>query len=280
MVAPEGCAAISDRNGDILFYTDGRTVYSVVNDVHQQMPNGDNLSGDPGSAQSSIIVQFPSDETLYYIFTTNCTNPLVACTTFQLSYSVVDLKAAVGGDVVIKNKPLFEYSTEKIAATADLDLTWHFIGRIQSNKTRDIATHFHWVQTVDREKIARRLHEHCPNDKRLNILLQVNIDADSAKAGISPAQAGSLLEYIEQLPRLSPRGLMTILAADSDPRASYQSMAQLFKRLKLQLDPDSRAHWDTLSMGMTGDLEHAIAAGATHIRIGTARFGAREASTH
>ena len=169
---------------------------------------------------------------------------------------------------------------EKIAATADLDLIWHFIGRIQSNKTRDIAKHFHWVQTVDREKIARRLHEHCPSDKRLNILLQVNIDADSAKAGISPAQAGSLLEYIEQLPRLAPRGLMTILAADSDPRASYQSMAQLFERLKPQLDPDSRAHWDTLSMGMTGDLEHAIAAGATHIRIGTALFGAREASTH
>jgi hypothetical protein len=85
MVAPEGCSAISDINGEILFYTDGRTVYSVVNDVHQQMPNGDNLSGDPGSAQSSIIVQFPSDETLFYIFTTNCTNPLVACSTFQLS---------------------------------------------------------------------------------------------------------------------------------------------------------------------------------------------------
>jgi gliding motility-associated-like protein len=117
MVAPEGCSAISDINGEILFYTDGRTVYSVVNDVHQQMPNGDNLSGDPGSAQSSIIVQFPSDETLFYIFTTNCTNPLVACSTFQLSYSVVDLKATPGGNVVIKNKPLFQYSTERIAAT-------------------------------------------------------------------------------------------------------------------------------------------------------------------
>ncbi len=169
---------------------------------------------------------------------------------------------------------------EKIAATVDLELTWHFIGRTQSNKTRDIARHFHWVQTVDREKIARRLHEHCPHDKRLNILIQVNIDADSAKAGVSPAQADSLLEYIAQLPRLVPRGLMTILATDSDPGASYQSMAQLFERLNAQLDPDGRAHWDTLSMGMTGDLEQAIAAGATHIRIGTALFGAREALTH
>lgn len=163
----------------------------------------------------------------------------------------------------------------KIAATADLDLTWHYIGRVQSNKTRDIAGHFQWVHTVDREKIARRLSEHCHADKQLNVLVQVNIDQDPAKGGAAVEAVPALLRRVCELPRLVPRGLMTILATDSDPGASYQSMAQLFADLKPQLDAGSRAHWDTLSMGMTGDLEQAIAHGATHIRIGTALFGAR-----
>ena len=167
----------------------------------------------------------------------------------------------------------------KITATADLELTWHFVGRVQSNKTRDIATHFHWVHTVDREKIARRLNDQCPPDKRLNVLLQINIDADPAKGGVSPQQAPGLLQYLCTLPQVVPRGLMTILATDSDPRASYESMAQLFTSLAQQLDPQALPHWDTLSMGMTGDLEQAVAAGATHIRIGTALFGAREVRT-
>ncbi len=121
MTAPEGCAAYSDRNGDILFYTDGQTVY---NNLHQVMPNGTNLAADPGAAQSTLIVQFPSNETLYYIFSNTCTNPLVTCDVFQLSYSVVDLKVAAGGDVVIKNKPLFKNSTERITAVSFGNILW------------------------------------------------------------------------------------------------------------------------------------------------------------
>ncbi len=163
----------------------------------------------------------------------------------------------------------------KIQTSADLDLTWHYIGRIQSNKTKDIAASFDWVHTVDREKVARRLNEQCPATKQLQVLIQVNIDADPAKGGVMREAVPTLLREIQQLPRLVLRGLMTILAADSDPGASYQSMAQLFADLEPQLDPSARAHWDTLSMGMTGDLEQAISNGATHIRIGTALFGTR-----
>lgn len=165
---------------------------------------------------------------------------------------------------------------EKIAATRDLNLTWHFIGRIQSNKTRLIAEQFDWVHTVDREKIASRLSRQCPSSKKLNVLLQINIDADPAKAGVAPSDAADLLAQMLSLPNLAVRGLMTILARDMDARASYQSMAQLFESLRHQLNQAQLSCWDTLSMGMTADLEHAIAAGATHIRIGTALFGERD----
>ena len=165
---------------------------------------------------------------------------------------------------------------DKIQATQDLDLTWHFIGRIQSNKTRDIAQNFDWVQTVDRVKIARRLHDQCPPGKRLNVLLQINIDEDPAKAGVLAADAWQLLKALKALPNLQPRGLMTILAQHADPGASYNLVAQLFSTLGDRLADEAALCWDTLSMGMTGDLEQAIAAGATHIRIGTALFGARD----
>ena len=134
MVAPEGCAAYSDLNGDILFYTDGQTVY---NPLHQPMPNGNgDLIGDPTAAQSTIIVQFPSDETLYYVFSNACTNPLVTCTSYQLSYSIVDLKAVVGGDVVIKNKPLFKNSTERITAVSSGTVTWLLAHEFGTNAFR------------------------------------------------------------------------------------------------------------------------------------------------
>ncbi len=134
MVAPEGCAAYSDRNGDILFYTDGQTVY---NNLHQIMPNGNgDLAADPNAAQSTIIVQFPSDETLYYVFSNACTNPLVTCDTYLLSYSVVDLKAVVGGDVVIKNKPLFKNNTERITAISFGNLVWLLAHEFGTNTFR------------------------------------------------------------------------------------------------------------------------------------------------
>jgi pyridoxal phosphate enzyme (YggS family) len=165
---------------------------------------------------------------------------------------------------------------DKIRASEDLDLTWHYIGRIQSNKTKDIAENFHWVHTVDRIKVARRLHNQCPPGKRLNVLLQINIDNDPAKAGVVAADAWPLLREILALTNLRPRGLMTILAQKADPGASYDLMAQLFSTLRDRLDDEVASHWDSLSMGMTGDLEQAIAAGATHVRIGTALFGARD----
>ena len=169
-----------------------------------------------------------------------------------------------------------EEAVGKISETADLNLTWHFIGRIQSNKTRTIAEQFDWVHTLDRSKIARRLNEQCPAGKRLNVLLQINIDNDPAKAGVSADDAGQLLVELSRLPALRPRGLMTILSQQTDPGASYQSMAQLSARLATQLSGAQLHDWGTLSMGMSADLDAAIVAGATHIRIGTALFGARD----
>jgi PLP dependent protein len=167
-------------------------------------------------------------------------------------------------------------ASEKITTCADLNLTWHFIGRIQSNKTRTIAEQFDWVHTLDRFKIARRLNEQCPAGKQLNVLVQINIDNDPAKAGVTTDAADQLLAEICRLPALRPRGLMTILSQQADPVASYQSMAQLSARLVEQLSASQLKDWGTLSMGMSADLDAAIIAGATHIRIGTALFGARE----
>ncbi|MFW6094339.1 MAG: YggS family pyridoxal phosphate-dependent enzyme [Pseudomonadota bacterium] len=160
---------------------------------------------------------------------------------------------------------------DKIAALADLDLRWHFIGAIQSNKTRPIAEHFHWVHTVSRVRIAERLSAHCPPGKTLNVTLQVNIDGDPAKSGADPAAVEELLAAAADLPGLRVRGLMTILRMESEPFAAYRRLAALFDALAARA-PEP---WDTLSMGMSGDFREAIAAGATHVRLGTALFGPR-----
>lgn len=171
---------------------------------------------------------------------------------------------------------------EKIVATEDLQAVWHFIGRIQSNKTRQLAEHFHWIHTIDREKIAQRLNDQCPPGKQLQCLLQVNIDNDPDKAGVTPDALEALLSQVCRLPNLIPRGLMTILThpdqATAEAQTSYQAVADLAERVRpliTKLLPPERQQWDTLSMGMTGDVEQAIAAGATQVRIGTALFGAR-----
>ncbi|MEM7098918.1 MAG: YggS family pyridoxal phosphate-dependent enzyme [Pseudomonadota bacterium] len=166
---------------------------------------------------------------------------------------------------------------DKVVSIGDRTLNWHFIGRIQSNKTKVIAEHFDWVHTIDRFKIAQRLSHQCPAGKTLQTLIQVNIDGDPSKAGVKPEDCAVLLEDMLSLDNLAPRGLMTILAQDdaSNPVASYQSMAELHQRLAEQL-PDDYSGWKCLSMGMSGDLEAAIAAGATHIRIGTDIFGRRQ----
>ena len=170
------------------------------------------------------------------------------------------------------------YVQEAVAKIAAVDRgagalrpVWHFIGAIQSNKTKDIAGAFDWVHTVSREKIARRLNEQRPDGPRLSVCLQVNVDADPNKAGVAPRDAAALLAACREFERLDVRGLMTILDPETEPQDGYNRLRELFDGLK-DSAPDC---WDTLSMGMSGDYPAAIAAGATLVRVGTAVFGAR-----
>ncbi|GGI21235.1 MAG: YggS family pyridoxal phosphate-dependent enzyme [Oxalicibacterium faecigallinarum] len=157
----------------------------------------------------------------------------------------------------------------------DLKLEWHFIGPIQSNKTRPIATHFDWVHAVDREKIAQRLSDQRPIDMPpLNVCLQVNISGEASKSGLSPDDVPEVARRVAAMPRLRLRGLMAIPEATDDPqqqRVPFRQMHDLFSRLQAEGLPI-----DTLSMGMSGDLDAAIAEGATIVRIGSAIFGARD----
>ncbi|MDR6176906.1 pyridoxal phosphate enzyme (YggS family) [Pseudomonas sp. SORGH_AS 211] len=161
---------------------------------------------------------------------------------------------------------------DKQPALADLPLVWHFIGPIQSNKTRPIACHFDWVHSVDRLKIAQRLAEQRPPERGpLNICLQVNVSGEASKSGCHPDDLPALAAAVSQLPNLRLRGLMAIPEPTEDPasqRAAFARLRTLSEALNLGLD--------TLSMGMSQDLEAAIAEGATWVRVGTALFGARD----
>ena len=160
----------------------------------------------------------------------------------------------------------------KQADLTDLPLSWHFIGPIQSNKTRAIAENFAWVHSVDRLKIAQRLSEQRPTDlPPLNICIQVNVSGEASKSGCTPADLPALATAISALPRLKLRGLMAIPEPTEDRAeqdAAFATVRDLQASLNLPLD--------TLSMGMSHDLESAIAQGATWVRIGTALFGARD----
>ena len=166
---------------------------------------------------------------------------------------------------------------QKIIALSDKQIIWHYIGPIQSNKTRKISQLFDWVHSVDRLKVARRLNETHPGNKApLNILLQVNIDNEPSKSGIHVDEILPLAEQIESLHNLKLRGLMAIPAIHKDPvqqRKPFTKMYQAFTQLQ-QKYPNC----DTLSMGMSGDMQAAIAEGSTLVRIGTAIFGARSLS--
>mgnify|MGYP003435124319 FL=1 len=163
---------------------------------------------------------------------------------------------------------------DKQAELSELPLIWHFIGPIQSNKTKPIAEHFAWVHSVDRLKIAQRLSEQRPTGlPPLNICLQVNVSAEASKSGCAPAELAALAQAVSQLPNLRLRGLMAIPEPTDDvaaQRAAFARLRELRDGLALPLD--------TLSMGMSHDLDAAIAEGATWVRIGTALFGARDYS--
>jgi len=185
-----------------------------------------------------------------------------------------DIRAAHSYGLSEFGESYLQEALEKIDDLHDLDLVWHFIGPIQSNKTRAIASHFHWVHSVDRVKIARRLNEQRPVQlPPLQVCLQVNISGETSKSGVTPQQLPQLAQEVSQLPHLQLRGLMAIPSASPDKEHQRDAFAQLhtaFTQLRSQIP-----QLDTLSMGMSGDMEAAIAEGSTIVRIGTALFGPR-----
>ncbi|MEK7990948.1 MAG: YggS family pyridoxal phosphate-dependent enzyme [Thiotrichaceae bacterium] len=168
-----------------------------------------------------------------------------------------------------------QHAVPKAIELNQFDIEWHFIGKIQSNKTRQIATHFAWVQTLDNEKHAQRLSQQRPSNlPALNICIQVNISEESQKAGILLKDILFLANIINELPNLNLRGLMAIPAASQDFQQQNQTfnlLHQAYQGLKAEY-----SHIDTLSMGMTSDIQAAIAQGSTMVRIGTGIFGTRE----
>ncbi len=190
---------------------------------------------------------------------------------------------AARADQVAFGENYVQEGVDKVAYFAEnhpeLALEWHFIGPIQSNKTRHVAESFAWVHTVDRAKIAQRLNDQRPQQMApLQVLIQVNTSSESSKSGASDDEIFALAELISSLPNLTLRGLMSIPANVSDYHsqlAAFSHLAELKNRLA-QRYPE--LNLDTLSMGMSGDMEAAIEAGTTMVRIGTAIFGARDYS--
>ncbi|EOQ63149.1 YggS family pyridoxal phosphate enzyme [Acinetobacter calcoaceticus ANC 3811] len=162
---------------------------------------------------------------------------------------------------------------DKIEALHDLEIEWHFIGHVQRNKTKHLAEKFDWVHGVDRLIVAERLsNQRLQDQSDLNICLQVNIDGQDSKDGCAPDEVAELVAQISQLPKIKLRGLMVIPAPDNT--AAFADAKALFDAVKEQhAHPE---HWDTLSMGMSGDLDAAITAGSTMVRVGTALFGKRD----
>jgi len=168
----------------------------------------------------------------------------------------------------------FQEAIEKIERLRELNLKWHFIGSIQSNKTREIAQTFDWIQSLDREKIAVKLNEYRGNTlSALNVCVQVNLSGEETKSGVPINQAQDLCELVEELPNLKLRGLMAI----PSPQPDFQLQRIKFRELSRKFDDLKTNHpnIDILSMGMSNDFEAAIAEGSTMVRLGTALFGAR-----
>ena len=188
--------------------------------------------------------------------------------------SPAEIKQAYAAGLKRFGENYLDEAAAKQDALRHARLEWHFIGPVQSNKTRALADRFDWVQSVDRKKIIRRLGEQRNGEKSpLNVLLQVNIDREPQKAGCEPEAVEQLAAQVAAFPSLKLRGLMAIPSVGNAAAHTYGAFARmhdLFKLLRIK-----HADIDTLSMGMSGDLEEAIAEGATMIRIGTALFGPR-----
>ncbi|PKL95028.1 MAG: YggS family pyridoxal phosphate-dependent enzyme [Gammaproteobacteria bacterium HGW-Gammaproteobacteria-8] len=188
--------------------------------------------------------------------------------------SAAEIRALHACGIAAFGENYVDEAEAKAPELADLALEWHFIGPLQSNKTQRVASLFDWVQSVDRDKIVHRLAAQRPADRvPLNVLIQVNIDAEPQKAGCAPDRIDQLADIILEQPRLALRGLMAIPAAAADGAArsaAFERMRVLFETLALRADGI-----DTLSMGMSADLEPAIQSGSTLVRVGTALFGPR-----
>lgn len=187
---------------------------------------------------------------------------------------VADMRAAYAAGQHAFGESYVQEALPKIAALHDLAVEWHFIGPMQSNKTKQIAEHFAWIHGVDRAKIAQRLSEQRPAAlPPLNICLQVNVSDEASKSGVAPAALVALAHAVVALPRLKLRGVMAIPAPSTDineQRAAFRRVRELFAQLNMQ-----GFDLDALSMGMSHDLEAAIQEGATIVRVGSAIFGSR-----
>ena len=188
---------------------------------------------------------------------------------------VSDIRLAYEAGQRLFGENYIQEGVEKVRALTELDdIEWHLIGPIQSNKTRDVAAHFDWVQSIDREKIARRLNDQRPDSlPRLNVCIQVNIDEEDSKSGISVNELDTLINAVSGFERLQLRGLMAIPEADASAeqqQKTLRTLAELFEHYRTKL-----SNFDTLSVGMSGDMDEAIAHGSTMVRIGTAIFGYR-----
>ena len=203
------------------------------------------------------------------------------------TFPAQDVESAIAAGATDFGENYVQEGVEKINALQRYrhDIRWHFIGPLQSNKTRDVAETFDWMHSVDREKIAHRLSEQRPvTMKPLQICIQVNVSGEDSKSGVNPKEAGALALAVSSMPRLTLRGLMAIPEPTDDialQRVRFAQLTKLFTEIRSTLPSSAKESFDTLSMGMSADLESAIAESipeaTTMVRIGTALFGARPA---
>ncbi|MFM0328764.1 YggS family pyridoxal phosphate-dependent enzyme [Paraburkholderia strydomiana] len=203
----------------------------------------------------------------------------IALLAVSKTFPAEDVRAAHAAGQRAFGENYVQEALTKIEALTDLrgSLEWHFIGPLQSNKTRPVAEQFDWVHSVDRLKIAQRLSEQRPDNlPALNVCLQVNISGETSKSGVSVEEAAEVAREIATLPKLKLRGLMAIpepVGSIDEQRVPHRRLRELFERLR-----EEGLALDTLSIGMSGDLEAAVLEGATIVRVGTAIFGARDYS--